>query len=277
MIFKDFTFNFRSNLISFLKKKYYLSFLKRLFLLPYKYILSNLRNIFINKNIDKINFSKNDHNLNNYLTYFDCDKSSLVHGYSKFYELELEKLKDSNLDILEFGIHFGASQAAFSKYFNRSNIIGVDKNPYYKKFFSKNIRSLYCDVSDQNSLKLLKDYLGIEFDLIIDDASHIPKHQLKTSIEMFDVVKSKGLYVVEELDIFESYPENYNKNLDNNVSEIREILHHFKDKKDLNLDEITHNIQILSLAKKIEWVKIFRGDYFINDRNVSEIAFIKKK
>ena len=191
MKFNDFIFNYRSCLSSLLKKKSYFALIKRSILLPYKYLISIFRDFFLNTNIDKELLLESDNSLDYFFKHFDCDKSSAVHGYSKFYFDELEELRESKINILEFGIHYGASQAAFSKYFKNSKIIGVDKNPYFKKFFSKNIRSLYCDISDNHSLYLLRKYLREEIDLIIDDASHIPDHQLKTFIQMFDVLKSK--------------------------------------------------------------------------------------
>lgn len=277
MNLNDFIFNYRSNLKSLLKNKNYISFIKRIFLLPFKYGLSNLRNIFVNKNIDKINLSLDKKNLDDYFKFFNCDKSSLAHGYDKFYLKELEKYKNSEINILEFGIHYGASQASFKKYFPKSNIIAVDKNPYFKKFFSKKIKYLYCDVSNANSLEQLKNYLNYKMDVIIDDASHIPEHQLKTFAVMFDLLRNKGIYIVEELDIFQSYPEVYSNKLENNFSKFREILHDLKDNKNLNFEGKNYDISILRLIKKIEWVKIFRGNYFVNNKNVSEIAFIKKK
>tara|TARA_B100001121_G_scaffold164774_1_gene143928 strand:- start:331 stop:1161 length:831 start_codon:yes stop_codon:yes gene_type:complete len=275
MLFRDFIFNYKSCLICLIKEKNFFTFGKRILLLPYKYILSNLRDFLKNINIDK-QFSLENKSLDDLFKYFDCDKSSLVHGYSKFYLQELEKFKDSKINILEFGIHFGSSQAALSKYFSKANIIGVDKNPYFKKFYSKKIRSLYCDVSDRNSLKFLRDYLNTELDVIIDDASHIPEHQLLTFIETFDLLKSKGIYVVEELDIFESFPENYNTHLKIESSELRNFLHHLNNQNIQNINKHINNHEILSKINKIEWVKIFRGNYEINGKNVSEIAFIKK-
>ena len=134
MKLNDFIFNYKSCLFSLNKQQRYFSLVKRLFLLPYKYLISIFSDIFLNKNIDKIDLKNNS--LDEYFKYFGCDKSSLVHGYDKFYYNEFKKLKKSKINILEFGIHFGASQAAFSKYFVNSKIIGVDKNPYFKKFFS---------------------------------------------------------------------------------------------------------------------------------------------
>ena len=94
---------------------------------------------------------------------------------------------------------------------------------------------------------------------------------------MFDLLKDNGIYIIEELDIYKSYPEAYNKNLENNESEIRDFLYHVSDKSDLNNKKFEKNSEILEIMKKIKWVKIFRGDYIVNKKNVSEIAFIKKK
>ena len=277
MKINDFIFNYKSCLIYLLKKKHYLTLVKRIILLPYKYIVSNIRDIFINQNVDKV-FLKDEHRLlDQYLKYFDCDKSSLVHGYEKFYSSELGHLKNSKIKILEFGIHFGASQAAMSKYFVNSKIFGVDKNPYYKKFYSKKIHSLYCDVSEEFTLNQLINYLKNDMDIIIDDASHIPDHQLITFIKMFNSLKSGGIYVIEELDIYKSYPELYGKKF--KVSEesvIRKLLYDLKNKVNPSIEKNSYNLEILKIKDKIDWVKIFRGSYFVNNKNISEIAFIKK-
>ena len=132
-------------------------------------------------------------------------------------------------------------------------------------------------MSDNHSLMLLKNYIKHKVDIIIDDASHIPDHQLKTFIEMFDLLKNKGIYIIEELDIYESFTEAYNKNSNNNQLILRNFLYQIKNEKNLSDVKFTKNFELLELLKKIEWVKIFRGDYMINNRNVSEIAFIKKR
>ena len=131
-------------------------------------------------------------------------------------------------------------------------------------------------MSNKHSLHLLREYLKGDMDIIIDDASHIPDHQLKTFLQTFSILKSKGIYVIEELDIFQSFPESYNKNFDNTESEIRNFLYLIKNKSP-EIDKIIKNKNILNLVENIEWVKILRGSYVVNNRNVSEIAFIKKK
>ena len=93
---------------------------------------------------------------------------------------------------------------------------------------------------------------------------------------MFSILKNKGIYIIEELDIFQSFPESYNKNLDNTESEIRNFLYLVKNKSP-DINRSIKNQDMLNLVKNIEWVKILRGNYIVNNKNISEIAFIKKK
>lgn len=276
MKLEDFIFNYKSNLFHLLKKRKYFTFIKRIILLPYKFIVSNLRDIFLNKNLDKISFSKKK-SLDEQLRYFDSDKSSLCHGYSKFYSSELANLENAKIKILEFGIHYGASQAAMSKYFVNSTVFGIDKNPYFKKFHSKKIHSLYCDVSSRTSLKQLANHLNDKMDIIIDDASHIPDHQLITFLEMFNSLKNGGVYIIEELDVYETYKELYTSNEKNSGrSLIRKFLYDLKNGININIIENSYDPEILKITQYIDWIKIYRGDYIVNNKNISEIAFIKK-
>ena len=47
--------------------------------------------------------------------------------------------------------------------------------------------------------------------------------------------------------------------------------------KSSSIERNIKNQEILNLIKNIEWVKILKGNYIVNDKNISEIAFIKKK
>ena len=56
---------------------------------------------------------------------FSCDKASR-HSYHEIYEPHFEPLKDKEINILEIGIFKGASTAAFTKYFSKAHIYGID-------------------------------------------------------------------------------------------------------------------------------------------------------
>ena len=65
-------------------------------------------------NIDTDNFDKKD--LDQLLEYYKSDKSNLNHGFSNFYEQNLNHLKNKKINILEVGSFAGSSAAAFVKY-----------------------------------------------------------------------------------------------------------------------------------------------------------------
>jgi len=54
------------------------------------------------------------------------------------------------------------------------------------------------DQSDPHFLKSLTD--KYQYDIIIDDGSHFPQHQILTFQHLFSVLKPGGLYVVEDLE-----------------------------------------------------------------------------
>jgi hypothetical protein len=63
---------------------------------------------------------------------------------------------------------------------------------------------------DQGSRDKLRDFLcQAEFDLIIEDGSHIPTHQVIGLIEGVRALRSGGLYILE--DIHTSHPAVYEK------------------------------------------------------------------
>ena len=53
-------------------------------------------------------------------------------------------------------------------------------------------------------------------------------------------------------------------------------MYQVKDKSP-DIERTVKNKEVLSLVENIEWVKILRGNYVVNNKNISEIAFIKKK
>ena len=64
----------------------------------------------------------------------------LTHNYHTIYDKYFSKLKNKKLNILEIGVSDGSSLQAWSNYFKKSTIIGIDINkPKKKKKFKKNI------------------------------------------------------------------------------------------------------------------------------------------
>ena len=277
--FKDQIFNCKNIIIFSLDKKNFIKAFTRFITFLYKLSIFIFKIFFINKKIEE--FSVESKRLNEVFIHFATNKGSHFfsnnikhsgHGYDAFYEKLFKENRTKNLNIMEFGIHHGDSLAALSSYFPNANIVGVDRNPFSTNYKSKRIRTLHCDVSSEKNLESLSNYLNKDYDYIIDDASHNPIHQKLTLFSMFQNLKSGGIFVIEELNFFQS--EN-NKD-DPNQNFLRNLLIDVSKKSETILKS-KYNDKIIDFIDDVQDVKINKGVLTHKGVNVSEIAFIKKK
>ena len=277
--FKDQIFNCKNIIIFSLDKKNFIKAFTRFITFLYKLNIFIFKIFFINKKIEE--FPVESKQLNEVFIHFKTNKGSHFfsdnikhsgHGYDAFYEKLFRENRTKNLNIMEFGIHHGDSLAALSSYFPNANIVGVDKNPFSTNYKSKRIRTLHCDVSSEKNLESLSNYLNKDYDYIIDDASHNPIHQKLTLFSMFQNLKSGGIFVIEELNFFQS--EN-NKD-DPNQNFLRNLLIDVSKKSETILKS-KYNDKIMDFIDDVQDVEINKGDLTHKGVNVSEIAFIKKK
>lgn len=107
--------------------------------------------------------------------------------------------KNKPLTIMEIGVDKGGSIEMWKKYFPEgSKIHGIDINPECKEInFTENIYFHLGSASDRNFME--KTFKDIEFDIILDDGSHICSDVIATFEIMFPKLKNGGLYVVEDL------------------------------------------------------------------------------
>ena len=277
--FKDQIFNCKNIIIFSLDKKNFIKAFTRFITFLYKLNIFIFKIFFINKKIEE--FSSESKRLNEVFVHFATNKGSHFfsdnikhsgHGYDAFYEKLFKENRTKNLNIMEFGIHHGDSLAALSSYFPNAKIVGVDKNPFSANYKSKRIRTLHCDVSSEKNLDSLSNYLNKDYDYIIDDASHNPIHQKLTLFSMFQNLKSGGIFVIEELNFFQS--EN-NKD-DPNQNFLRNLLIDVSKKSETILKS-KYNDKIMDFIDDVQDVEINKGVLTHKGVNVSEIAFIKKK
>jgi hypothetical protein len=125
------------------------------------------------------------------------DKSSLLHDYLKKYEKYLPFDREQPIKILEIGVLEGESLCVWKQYFTNVQIVGIDINPYCKKFESENINIEIGSQSDADFLKNVCEKYG-PFDMILDDGSHMNEHVIFTFKELFKYVKPQGVYIVED-------------------------------------------------------------------------------
>ena len=140
-----------------------------------------------------------DNDLESISAIYKSDK--IEHGYIEVYKSYFDNIKDQNLKILEIGIADGKSLLTWSDYFKNSKIIGIDINKIdkvEKKLDRENIDIHQGSQSDKKFIQeIIKKYN--DFDIIIDDGSHISK-DVKISFELlFPALKNNGLYIVEDI------------------------------------------------------------------------------
>ena len=276
---KDQIFNCKNIIIFSIEKKNFLKAFTRFITFLYKLNIFIFKILFISKKI-KV-FPIESKKLNEVFIHFATNKGShffsdsikhFGHGYDVFYEKLFKENRTKNLNIMEFGIHHGASLAALSSYFPHANLVGVDKNPFSSNYKSKRIRTLHCDVSSEKNLESLSNYLNKDYDYIIDDASHNPIHQKLTFFSMFQNLKSGGIFVIEELNFFQS---EVNKD-DPSQNFLRNLLIDISKKSETILKS-KYNNKIIDFIEDVQDVEINKGVLTHKGVNVSEIAFIKKK
>jgi len=229
--------------------------------------------------LDNLNF--NDYSLDQLFNYFGTDKGTYVknpyshdsdeilgHGFAKFYEKKLKKLKKKTFNMLEIGTWEGASTASFSLYFPKSFIYGIDRN-YRFKYQSKNIKFLNCNIKKHSDLEEFeKQFRNKKFEVIIDDGSHLLNDMIFSLKFFFKYLDKKGIYVIEDFNAPVYFKElNDGKN---NELLIQEILKKIK-KKEKFKSTILNNSDQNYLFENISKVEYYKGK-----TKISDIAFLSK-
>jgi len=281
---KNFWFSYQNILRNEILKKNYFSFFRKIFGILYKFLIKYLKHTFLLnvKNLDQSEIKNFSKKLDEIFINFNCDKGSHCffgekkiksHNYSIFYEKYFKDYKNKKINLLELGSHEGKGLASFFYYFPNSKLIGANINPFQMRFTSKRITELFVDVSSPQILTSLSHYLKEDQDIIIDDASHNLRDMLITFSIFFQKLKSNGVYVIEDMNQFEVYKE---LNPYQNELTVIEILKKIQNNEDFNssfIDNVSKNYLINNISE----IKIEKGFMVINNRNVSDIAFIYKK
>ncbi len=283
MFLKNFWYSYKNILINELDKKDYPAFIRKIFGSLYKFILKFLRYYSSNKiiNLDKTDLPRKNLSLDELFVHYNCDKGSSsiwegkkisTHNYSVYYEKYLSHLRQKKIQILEIGSHEGKGIASFYFYFPFSKIIGANINPFQMKFKSKRITELFVDVTSEKVLTNLSNFISKQ-DVIIDDASHNLRDILITFSRLFKNLKSGGIYIIEDMDQFNTFKE-----LNPYTNEITpmQILNRIQNKENFGSSFISKEEEKF-LLDNIKEVKIEKGTMKMEGNNISDIAFIYKK
>jgi hypothetical protein len=118
--------------------------------------------------------------------------------YLDIYDKHLNDKRENVKVLVEIGILNGASLRMWKEYFPNATIYGVDINPECEKYKEDRIEILIGDQNDDIFLTFLKNKLP-NIDVLLDDGSHITKHQIKTFNYLKDNITKGGTYIIEDL------------------------------------------------------------------------------
>lgn len=131
---------------------------------------------------------------------YNTDKNNGGHNYSRQYEDLFRKYRDLPVVYLEIGIFEGESLKAMREVFkNAKCIIGIDINPSCKKYEDLD-NNIIVEIGDAGSEDFIKSIISKykNFDIILDDGSHINKDVIKSFEYLFPHLSNEGLYIVED-------------------------------------------------------------------------------
>ena len=127
------------------------------------------------------------------------------HGYSEIYEDYIKGFIGKHPKILEIGIENGGSLRMWNDYFaGDCEIYAIDIVPEKRMYETQNTHIFIQDQSSKTDWENFKSQFpnnGEEFfDIIVEDGSHFPQHQIITLFELCNCVKKhEGIYVAEDL------------------------------------------------------------------------------
>jgi len=137
------------------------------------------------------------------------------HGYLPVYSFIFEPLRFEPLHILEIGFRRGRGARWLAEYFHRSRVytldIAAEEERHYLDIFPQDLKDriilMQCDQGDKSSLDITMDLISRKkhykpFDIVIDDGSHQPAHQLLSFQTIWPMVNPSGYYVIEDMHPF---------------------------------------------------------------------------
>lgn len=145
------------------------------------------------------------------------DKGSIndAHLYTEFYQQFFEKYEFPK--ILEFGTWKGGSTKMFNDFFDGDCMIWTcdilkESQEYVKGM--DNVLFKNVDISNGEQLNELYESLkDIEFDIIIDDASHVWGDQMSLLSKFHKLLKKDGIYILEDIHYSRLYADSENSPL----------------------------------------------------------------
>lgn len=133
---------------------------------------------------------------------YNTDKNT-THSYLELYDQLMAPYAKGEINLLEIGNHQGGSLLLWNDYFENAELYGLEINTLdslkaigeaHEKIHLKQGVDAYME---QTVTPFLKDELF--FDIIIDDGSHQPMHQMFVINTWYKLLKPGGTMIIEDV------------------------------------------------------------------------------
>ena len=127
-----------------------------------------------------------------------------THCYiNEYYNTAFEPWRNTTNNVMEIGIHHGSCMEIWRAYFAKANkVIGVD-------ILDHGITVEGCDLI-YGDATLTETFGNLDnFDVIIDDGSHLTPDQIKTFGILFPRLNKGGIYVIEDVQKLDEERQQY--------------------------------------------------------------------
>ena len=126
------------------------------------------------------------------------------HGYQRFYYPIFKNLELSPIRLLEIGVKDGKSMKIWKTFFkNAEHIYGLGYKNYQTREVEKIDDHMTLFMGDQSSTNFLEKMISLSdgnFDIVIDDGSHVPSHVITSFEVLWKTLKPGGYYVIEDIE-----------------------------------------------------------------------------
>ena len=153
------------------------------------------------------------------------------HGYNRFYDMFLVPLINKDITLLEVGVDASRSLKMWNDMFKNGKIYGMDINLEFKHPKGDVYKG---DQSNKKDLRRIYKLIRTA-DVIIDDGSHLPEHQLITFNYFFNkLLNHGGIYIIEDIETsYWTKGELYGYNVAAGFNKENNIVKIFKDIVDI--------------------------------------------
>jgi hypothetical protein len=121
------------------------------------------------------------------------------HGYHRFHPWFLREFQGREVRLLEIGLDRLGSVRLWQRYFAEGlRLHGIDRDE--KAPDSANTRFHKVDQGSAVDLQRFAASVGTSFDIILDDGSHVPGHQILSLATLWPLLVPGGVYIIEDVE-----------------------------------------------------------------------------